>query len=56
MSGVSTSTISRHQLRLVHPAVDDDFVICRNVPYGQVLELPSRRLVHLAFVDDFVIC
>ena len=26
---------------LVRPAAGDDFVICRNAPYGQVLVLPS---------------
>ena len=41
--------------RLVHPAADDDFVICRNAPYGQVLALPSRRLVRPAADDDFFI-
>ena len=41
--------------RLVHPAADDDFVACRNAPYGQVLVLPSQRLVRPADDDDFVI-
>ena len=27
--------------RLVRPAADDDFVICRNAPHEQVLVLPS---------------
>ena len=40
--------------RLVRPAADDDFVICRNVPYGQVLMLPSRRLVCPTADDDFI--
>ena len=40
----------------MHPAADDDFVICRNVPYGQVLMLSSQRLVRPAADDDFVIC
>ena len=35
-------------------AADDDFVICRNAPYGQVLVLPSRRLVRPAADDVFV--
>ena len=39
----------------MHPAADDDFVICQNAPYGQVLVLPSWRLVHLAADDDFVL-
>ena len=42
--------------RLVRPAADDDFVICLNAQYGQVLLLPSRRLVRPAAEDDFVIC
>ena len=42
--------------RLVRPAADDDFVICRNAPYGQVLVLPSRCLVRPAADDDLVIC
>ena len=42
--------------RLVRLAADNDFVICRNAPYGQVLVLPSQRLVHPAPDDDFVIC
>ena len=37
-------------------AADNDCVICRNAPYGQVLVLPSQRLVHPAPDDDFVIC
>ena len=40
--------------RLVRPAADDDFVICRNAPYGQVLVLSSRCLVRPAADDDFV--
>ena len=40
--------------RLMRFAADDDFVICRNAPYGQVLVLPSRRLVRSAADDDFV--
>ena len=42
--------------RLVHPAADGDFVICRNAPYGQVLVLPTQRLVHPASDDDFAVC
>ena len=38
------------------PAADDDFVICQNAPYGQVLVLPSQRLVHPAADDEFVMC
>ena len=38
----------------MHPAADDDFVICRNAPYGQVLVLPNRRLVRPAADDNFV--
>ena len=41
---------------LVHPAADDDFVICQNAPCGLVLMLPSPFLVRLATDDDFVIC
>ena len=41
---------------LVHPAADDDFVICWNAPYGQRLVLPSQRLVHPAADHVFVIC
>ena len=41
--------------RQVHPAADDDFVICRNALYGQVLKLPSRHLVRPAANDDFVV-
>ena len=37
---------------LVRPAVDGDFVICRNTPCGQVLVLPSRCLVRPAADDD----
>ena len=50
-----------HQLQdapsrcLVRPAADDDFAICRNPQYGQVLVLLSRCLVCLAADDDFVI-
>ena len=40
---------------LVRPAADDDFVICRNAPYGEVPVLPSRPLVDPAADDDFVI-
>ena len=40
--------------RLVRPAADDDFVICRNAPYAQVLVLPNRRLVRPAADDGFV--
>ena len=39
----------------MRPATDDDFVIWRSAPYGQVLMLPSRRLVRPAADDDFVI-
>ena len=42
--------------RLVSPAADDDFVECRNAPYGQVLVLPSQHLVFPAANDGFVIC
>ena len=38
----------------MRPAADDDFLICRNAPYGQVLGLPSRRLLRPAADDDFV--
>ena len=41
--------------RLVHPAVDDDFVVSQNAPNVQVLVLLSRRLVHPAVDDDFVV-
>ena len=37
---------------LVLPAVDGDFVICRNAPCGQVLVLPIRCLVCPAADDD----
>ena len=37
---------------LVRRAADDDFVICRNASYGQVLVLPSRRIVRPAADDD----
>ena len=40
---------------LVRPAADDDFVICRNAPYGEVPVLLSRHLVDPAADDDFVI-
>ena len=40
---------------LVRPAADDDFVICRNAPYGEVPVLSSRPLVDPAADDDFVI-
>ena len=33
---------------------DDDFIICRNAPHGQVLVLPTQRLVRPAADDDFV--
>ena len=39
----------------MHPAAGNDFVICRNAPYGQMLVLPSRRLVRPVADDDFVI-
>ena len=42
--------------RLVSPAAGDDFVECRNAPYGQVLVLPSQHLVFPAANDGFVIC
>ena len=38
----------------MRPAADDNFVIFRDVPYGQVLVLSSRRLVRPAADDDFV--
>ena len=38
--------------RLVCPAADNDFVICRNGPYGQVLVLPRQRLVRPVADDD----
>ena len=38
----------------MHPAPDDDFVICQNALCGQVLVLPSQHLVHPAADDDFV--
>ena len=41
---------------LVRSAADDDFVICRNATYGQLLVLPSQCLVRPAADDDFVIC
>ena len=41
--------------RIVCPATDDDFVICQNAPYGQVLVLPSQHLVRPAADDDFVL-
>ena len=37
----------------MRPAADDDFVLCRNAPYGQVLVLPSPRPVRLAADHDF---
>ena len=37
-------------------SADDDFVICRNAPYGLVLVLPSQRLVNPAANEDFVLC
>ena len=40
--------------RLVRPAADDDFVLCWNAPYGQVLVLQSWRLVRPAADDDFL--
>ena len=40
----------------MRPAADDDFVICRNAPYGQVLVLLSQLLVCPAADDDFIIC
>ena len=40
--------------RLVRLAADDNFVICRNTTYGQMLVLASRRLVRPAAGDDFV--
>ena len=40
--------------RLVHPAADDDFVICQNRTYGHVLVLSSQRIVRPAADDDFV--
>ena len=44
---------SRH---LVRPAGEDDFVIRRKAPHGQVLVLPSQHLVRPAAYDDFVTC
>ena len=41
--------------RLVRPTADDDFVICQNASYVQVLVLPSRCLVLPAADDDFVV-
>ena len=40
----------------MHPAADDDFVICRNAPCEQVLVLPSRSLGPPAADVDFAIC
>ena len=37
----------------MHPAADDDFVICGNTLYEHGLVLPSRCLVHPAADDDF---
>ena len=44
----------RNCFYLVHPATDDEFVICRNAQCGQVLMLPSQRLMHPAADDDFL--
>ena len=38
----------------MRPAADDDFVICQNAPYGQVVVLPSQHLVQPAADDDFI--
>ena len=40
------------------PAADDDFVICRNAPYDQVLMLHVAKQTSngLEADDDFVIC
>ena len=43
----NTSTCSYGRFR-------DDYVICRNGPYRQVLVLPSRRLVCPAAENDLV--
>ena len=39
--------------RLVRPAADDDFVVCRNAPYGKVLVLSRQRLECRAADDNF---
>ena len=39
--------------RLVRPAADDDFVVCRNAPYGKVLVLSRQRLECPAADDNF---
>ena len=39
--------------RLVRPAADDDFVACRNAPYGKVLVLSRQRLECPAADDNF---
>ena len=44
------------KVRLMRRSADDDFVICRNAPYGLVLVLPSQRLVNPAASEDFVLC
>ena len=40
----------------MYPAADDDFLISRSAPYGQVLVLPSQRLMRAMADDDFLIC
>ena len=59
--GLGTQALVRKVLvlprrRLVRPAANDDFAICRNAPCGQVLVLPRRRLVRPAANDNFAIC
>ena len=39
--------------RLVRPAADDYFVVCRNAPYGKVLVLSRQRLECPAADDNF---
>ena len=51
-----SSSAAGHYGCLVHPTTDDDFFICRNTRFGQVLVLPSQSLVRPTADDDFVIC
>ena len=46
---------STHNKVIISCSSDDDFVICRNAPYGQVLVFPSRRLVRPVADDDFIV-
>ena len=40
----------------MRPAAVDDFVMCLNTPYGQVLVLANQFLVGPAADDDFLMC